>query len=291
MSSLPQSLLLVINGGDLSGGDGGGGASSSSGAGALANRDWRMQLAEWLILDLLNPDLWKNALLELSKKRELFHDLGLVLWNSFGTPTVFLQVLRHSLGVQINSRDFESQTGVCSAKIPFYLYPFLDTTSESRPFEYLRLTSLGVIGALVKADDTDVIRVLLPTQIIQQCLRAMQMGSELSKTVSVSPVPVSNSLGLSCICTTPESFFAVVRVLGNMVGALAEQPSSSLLKHIIRCYLRLSYNRRACDVLRTRLPLILRDTTFSSRLSEDHVTKKWLQQLLHNVDGNRRIWL
>ncbi|KAM3198830.1 hypothetical protein P3L10_034429 [Capsicum annuum] len=66
-----------------------------------------------------------------------------------------------------------------------------------------------------------------------------------------------------------------------MVGALAEQPSSSLLKHIIR----------ACDVLRTRLPLILRDTTFSSRLSEDHVTKKWLQQLLHNVDGNRRIWL
>ncbi|KAM3203971.1 hypothetical protein P3L10_027380 [Capsicum annuum] len=46
---------------------------------------------------------------------------------------------------------------------------------------------------------------------------------------------------------------------------------------------------RACDVLRTHLPLILRDTTFSSRLSEDHVTKKWLQQLLRNVDGNRRI--
>ncbi|KAF3613891.1 hypothetical protein FXO37_36183 [Capsicum annuum] len=45
---------------------------------------------------------------------------------------------------------------------------------------------------------------------------------------------------------------------------------------------------RACDVLRTHLPLILRDTTFSSRLSEDRVTKKWLQQLLHNV-GNRRI--
>ncbi|KAL6532580.1 RNA-binding protein, CCR4-NOT complex subunit Rcd1 [Orobanche hederae] len=34
--------------------------------------------------------------------------------------------------------------------IPLYLYPFLNTTSISRPFEYLRLTSLGVIGALVK---------------------------------------------------------------------------------------------------------------------------------------------
>ncbi|XP_047260225.1 CCR4-NOT transcription complex subunit 9-like [Capsicum annuum] len=177
------------------------------------------------------------------------------------------------------------------AKIPFYLYPFLDTTSESRPFEYLRLTSLGVIGAVVKADDTDIIRVLLPTQIIQRCLRAMQMGSELSKTVATFILRrcLLDNLCLSYICTTPELFFAVVQVLGIMVGALAEQPSSILLKHIIRCYLRLSYNRRACDVLRTHLPLILRDTTFSSRLSEDCVTKKWLQQLLDNVDGNRRI--
>ncbi|XP_028068293.1 uncharacterized protein LOC114270864 [Camellia sinensis] len=36
------------------------------------------------------------------------------------------------------------------AHILLYLYPFLNTTSKSRPFEYLRLTSLGVIGALVK---------------------------------------------------------------------------------------------------------------------------------------------
>jgi len=31
-----------------------------------------------------------------------------------------------------------------------FLYPFLNTISKTRPFEYLRLTSLGVIGALVK---------------------------------------------------------------------------------------------------------------------------------------------
>lgn len=37
------------------------------------------------------------------------------------------------------------------AHIPIFLYPFLHTTSsKTRPFEYLRLTSLGVIGALVK---------------------------------------------------------------------------------------------------------------------------------------------
>jgi CCR4-NOT transcription complex subunit 9 len=38
----------------------------------------------------------------------------------------------------------------CTAHIPLFLYPFLNTTSKTRPFEYLRLTSLGVIGALVK---------------------------------------------------------------------------------------------------------------------------------------------
>lgn len=37
-----------------------------------------------------------------------------------------------------------------SAHIPLFLYPFLHTVSKTRPFEYLRLTSLGVIGALVK---------------------------------------------------------------------------------------------------------------------------------------------
>lgn len=36
------------------------------------------------------------------------------------------------------------------ANIPLFLYPFLNSVSKQRPFEYLRLTSLGVVGALVK---------------------------------------------------------------------------------------------------------------------------------------------
>lgn len=53
-----------------------------------------------------------------------------------------------------------------------------------------------------------------------------------------------DDLGLDYICTTAERFYAVGRVLNHMVGALAEQPSSRLLKHIIRCYLRLADNPR-----------------------------------------------
>ncbi|WMV59597.1 hypothetical protein MTR67_052982 [Solanum verrucosum] len=175
------------------------------------------------------------------------------------------------------------------AHIPLYLYPFLNTTSKSRPFEYLRLTSLGVIGALVKVDDTEVISFLLSTEIIPLCLRTMEMGSELSKTVATFIVQkiLLDDVGLDYICTTAERFFAVGRVLGNMVGALAEQPSSRLLKHIIRCYLRLSDNPRACDALRSGLPDMLRDTTFSTCLREDPTTRRWLQQLINNVNGAR----
>lgn len=91
-----------------------------------------------------------------------------------------------------------------SAHIPLFLYPFLHTTSKTRPFEYLRLTSLGVIGALVKVnisapivsskilcfhvlqtDEQEVINFLLTTEIIPLCLRIMESGSELSKTVSL----------------------------------------------------------------------------------------------------------
>ncbi|XP_072055059.1 uncharacterized protein [Arachis hypogaea] len=268
--------------------------------------------AEQLVLELSNPDLRENALLELSK-RELYQDLALLLWNSFGTIAALLQEIVSIYPVLSPPNLTPAQSNrVCNAlallqcvashpdtrmlflnaHIPLYLYPFLNTTSKSRPFEYLRLTSLGVIGALVKVDDTEVISFLLSTEIIPLCLRTMELGSELSKTVATFIVQkiLLDDVGLDYVCTTAERFFAVGRVLGNMVAALAEQPSSRLLKHIIRCYLRLSDNRRldkACDALRSCLPEMLRDATFNTCLREDQTTRRWLQQLLHNVGVNR----
>lgn len=45
----------------------GGPGSSSSAVGAPVNKDRKMQSAEQLVLDLSNPDVRENALLELSK--------------------------------------------------------------------------------------------------------------------------------------------------------------------------------------------------------------------------------
>lgn len=54
----------------------------------------------YLIVDLMNPNSREGALLELSKKREQWDDLALVLWHSFGTLSFALSPIltpSHSL--------------------------------------------------------------------------------------------------------------------------------------------------------------------------------------------------
>ncbi|PHT51276.1 Cell differentiation protein RCD1 -like protein [Capsicum baccatum] len=139
-----------------------------------------------------------------------------------------------------------------------------------------------------EAGDTEVIHALLSPEIILSCLRSMDVGCELSKTVATLILQkiLLDDAGLDYICTREVKFFDVAQALGNMVGELVEQPSSRLMKYIIRCYLRLSDNPRACDALGSCLSDMLRDTTFSSCLREDPVTRMWLQELLQKVDGN-----
>lgn len=44
-----------------------------------------------LMVDLLSPEKREQALLELSKKREQYDDLALILWHSFGVMSALLQ--------------------------------------------------------------------------------------------------------------------------------------------------------------------------------------------------------
>ncbi|KAJ5899097.1 Cell differentiation protein (Rcd1) [Penicillium taxi] len=261
------------------------------------------------VAELLDPVRREAALMELSKKREQVPELALVIWHSFGVMTSLLQeiisvypllnpsqltaassnrVCNALALLQCVASHNETRTLFLSAHIPLFLYPFLNTTSKSRPFEYLRLTSLGVIGALVKNDSSEVINFLLTTEIIPLCLRIMETGSELSKTVAIFIVQkiLLDDLGLAYICATYERFYAVGTVLSNMVTQLVEQQTVRLLKHVVRCFLRLSDNSRAREALRQCLPEPLRDATFSSVLRDDAATKRCLAQLLINLSDN-----
>jgi len=259
-----------------------------------------------MVLDLTNADKREAALLELSKKREAVPDLAPILWHSFGTIACLLQEIvtiypllsppklkAHASNRVCNALALlqcvashpETRGLFLAAHLPLFLYPFLNTISKNRPFEYLRLTSLGVIGALVKMDDPEVITFLLSTEIIPLCLRIMETGSELSKTVATFILQkiLLDDMGLNYICATYERFFAVSTVLSNMVSSLQEQPSKRLFKHIVRCYLRLSDNARAREALRAHLPQQCVDGTFNVLLKDDHTTTRWLAQLLINL--------
>ena len=113
----------------------------------------------------------------------------------------------------------------------YFLYPFLNTLNKSKPYEYIRLTALGVIGALVKIDNREVIQYLLNTEIIPLCLRIMERGNELSKTVACFIVQriLLEENGLKYICEKSDRLNAINTVLSYMVK---NKPSSKLVKHI-----------------------------------------------------------
>ncbi|KAA0194359.1 Cell differentiation protein RCD1 [Fasciolopsis buskii] len=255
---------------------------------------------------LTNVDTRESALLELCKIREHVPDLAPLLWHSCGSIAALLQEIcaiypyinpprlnAHQSNRVCNALALlqciashpETRSDFLKANIPLYLYTFLNTNNPTRPFEYLRLTSLGVIGALVKTDEPEVIAFLLGSEIIPLCLVIMEFGSELSKTVAtfIMQKILLDEVGLAYICQTHERFAHVAAVLGKVVIYLARDWSLRLMKHVIRCYLRLCDDPRARNALGQCLPQQLTDRTFSVQLENDLVTSRWLAQLLRRV--------
>lgn len=310
----PSGTAMAGSGGRSTGSVAGSGEAAKAGIPNVAGGSATARLTSGqavfpLVSELTSPVAARReaALLDLSKRREDFPELSGVLWHSFGTIAALLQEIAgiypslsppaltatasnrvcNALALlQCVASHPDTRSLFLNAHIPLYLYPFLNTVSKSRPFEYLRLTSLGVIGALVKVDDSEVVNFLLQTEIIPLCLRIMETGSELSKTVATFIVQkiLLDEVGLSYICATAERFYAVSTVLSNMVAMLVESPSHRLLKHIARCYLRLADNLRARDALRQCLPEALRDGTFNNLLRDDASTSRWLASLTQQLD-------
>eukprot|EP00939_MAST-03C_sp_MAST-3C-sp1_P001060 g1060.t1 len=260
-----------------------------------------------LVLGLLNDDDRERALAELSKKRDAYQDLAPILWHSIGTISTLLQEIvgiypqlaPPMLTMQDSNRvcnalallqcvasHNETRTPFLNAHIPLYLYPFLNTVNKETPFQYLRLTSLGVIGALVKVDDSEVVSFLLQTEIIPLCLRIMESGSDLSKTVATFIVQkiLLDNLGLTYICATAERFYAVSTVLGSMVvaEASAKKPSGRLLKHIVQCYWRISDNATAREALQNCIPAPFNDARLMGQIV-DNPTARLLEQLMKKI--------
>ena len=262
------------------------------------------QIIKW-VDQIKDESTREKALEELSHKRESLSDLALYIWYSTGTVATLLQEIINTYQLlappkltiaksnkacsvlalfQCVAAHPETRHPFLQAQIPIFLYPFLNTLNKSKPYEYIRLTALGVIGALVKVDNPEVITYLLNTEIIPLCLRIMERGSELSKTVAcfiVQRILLDDS-GLKYICEKQERLSAINTVLGFMIK---NKPSSRLVKHIIRSYYRLAENPEGKNLLKNNLPPEMKEMEFINSLDES--SKKWLQNLNKLLKGER----
>jgi CCR4-NOT transcription complex subunit 9 len=208
-----------------------------------------------------------DALYNLSVQREQIPDLAVLLWESPATMTALLSEIlavypyvastggsSHvppSLNSKISTRvcnvltlfqcvagHEETRLAFIHANIPMYLFPFLHATNQSRECESFKLTSLGIIGSLVKAEQPEIIEYLLQNEFVPLCLRILKFGQELSKIVAAFIVQkiLSDPNGRKCICQNQERRDTVLRVLNIVLTELAMNFSPRLSKNILQSY-------------------------------------------------------
>jgi CCR4-NOT transcription complex subunit 9 len=64
-----------------------------------------------------------------------------------------------------------------------------------------------------------------------------------------------------------------------MVEAIKEQPSQRLLKHIVRCFLRISEHSKGKDFLKKYIPAAFKEGTL---VTEDN-TRRWVVTIMSNI--------
>ncbi|KAG5596766.1 hypothetical protein H5410_037998, partial [Solanum commersonii] len=101
-------------------------------------------------------------------------------------------------------------------KIPQYFYPFLKSCRDEKPLEYVRITSLGVLGALTKFDDpygSHALHFFLESEVVPLCLACMDLCDEMSRKVATLIVKkiLMQERGMSYCCATTERFFSIVQ--------------------------------------------------------------------------------
>lgn len=149
----------------------------------------------------------------------------------------------------------------------------------------MRLTTLGVVGALVKNDSSEVIDYLLSTDIIPLCLKITENGNELSKTVAIFIVQkiLMDNLGLAYVCQTESRIRSIIDQLDAMLSSSSEPPTLRLFKHIIRCYLRISDDPKGLEEIRNHSHSALKSQVMAELVKEDPVSIKFYSELLNRI--------
>ncbi|XP_074353036.1 cell differentiation protein rcd1-like [Apium graveolens] len=290
MLNLPDSLYPDPIQGDNSVMSNGGAPANNNGPcdGASKAIDWPSASVEDLVVLLQEPEHREKAISSLTqiKKQGRIQDLALHIWRSIST--VFL-LLSEVLSIY-KSLTPEKLTMKDSIQIHCYLYPFLETEETSKPFQYLRLMSLGVIGGLLKevGDPSTKVAVhcLLESGLFPLCLKSIEYGNELSQSTAswIMSRIMMQEQGLQYCCEPANRLCVIMKVFNDVIEKMQDEPSTTVLKNIIQCYVILSDDpSRGCLLLRSFIPPILTTAPYIEALRARPITLKNLQDLFRKL--------
>ncbi|XP_074363147.1 cell differentiation protein rcd1-like [Apium graveolens] len=218
---------------------------------------------------------WPSASVE-DLKQGRIQDLALHIWRSISTVFLLLsEVLSIYKSLTPEKLTMKDSSKVCDVLVLFeclathpqtkmqflnvqihcYLYPFLETEETSKPFQYLRLMSLGVIGGLLKETASWIMsRIMMQEQGLQYC------------------------------CEPANRLCAIMKVFNDVIEKMQDEPSTTVLKNIIQCYVILSDDpSRGCLLLRSFIPPILTTAPYIEALCARPITLKNLQDLFQKL--------
>lgn len=173
----------------------------------------------------------------------------------------------------------ETCPSLLESGIHLYLFPFLKIADNYRTYENLRLTSLGVIGALLKHENIGSAKCLLKTEIVPICTNVIRTGAMLSKTVAVFILQrlLRDKDGRAHICSDTAMLSDVLNALGEIMsntGCHHSDDHQDPLERTLDCYLKIAEDQDGLAKLKTMLPEEIWDP-FSK--SSDKIQRKLAQ--------------
>ena len=259
----------------------------------ITNINSKNQLSEEdLIINYINELKYEQkrekAISKLSEYYDKSKNLPIYLWYSQGTMAILLQEIistykyfsstKLSLEKYTKIRNLlllltsmtsheEIRHKLIEAKIPIFLYPFLNSTSTAKQNEYIKLLTLTVITNLILPQDPETISFFINTQIIPILLKIIDRGPLISKVPACLMIHliVKADEGLKYICEDKMRYSAIILFMRHM---LKNKNNPKIIEQTLKTFLRLAENNDARIILKNTLLKEIKDKNFTKHLNE-----------------------
>ena len=273
-----------------------------------------------LIADLADVEKRFNALHQLSVIADKHQDLAIPLWYSYGTVVILLDEIvsvypyisgKHKETLSVSSYSLiqrvckalallqtiashqKTQHFLISIDIIYFLTPIFALTQVEREIEFLRLTSLGVIGAMAKTRDPEIIKYLMDKEVLMICIVSIQHAAEISRVIATFILSklFTENIALENVCETPQKITSIANLLchsiANTLLSKRENVNTRLVRYSLECLHRLSTNSRAVPQLTSlanEYRSLFKDTLFDYTANKDTTIKPKYDEFCKNIN-------